>query len=976
MLCLHTVQAQHKGGFVAVDHVLRTKPAVLDLALQSSDGRDVSHVQLQKTAVIQVRAAASSICTYSGYDQAGRRIVATIDRTQGCLVTVIDNGVGYDLRQLPGERMLTRLPAPLRESACATAPELVSPQIRSMVAGSMKHTDNAQANDTLTLDLAIECDGDLVIELGSVDAARAYVTHLVAVGSAVYEQELRVRLRIANMRIWTPEESPYDRESSVFGLLGEFVDRYEATMTSTPRDIAVLVTARGGEGGVARSIGGLCEKGASYCAIDVSTDVRDFPTWTWDAQVLCHEIGHICGGIHTQSCFWPQPLDSCITAESGQCYRSEDVRPTRGTIMSYCHMQRRNGGISVLEFHPRQRSILRAYIEQARCADRPARRTDTCTLTIIVKDPQGQPLRGVELTLSPIEDDLYRGLPEPLKQPTKITGTDGRVVFDSLGIALYTIDIAKPFIRVDIDEFEDDASVTTMVEPSSSELILTLSKAVLTRFIIDSVNNGNTVVLNRYMSSPQVRLELDNCPTSTETSTSIYERYIVPGTYVVAPSAIGWRFVPQSREITVDADSTVVSAQFTGVKTSDTLVTVVIGAGFVHRTLAPPQGLVGGDKYRLYDDDAGDIVAADVVPENGVAVIENMPVERVYTAWTNIDTSQYARWYQWNTVVVPLYGVPSTMFVKRERKRPLFARRYTFTRDVGAYKPLFEPIMLQNTAKPRNVISQIDVPFELLTGGKTISVYRNGFLTFGTNKLPLYTTLPLQMTDDVDAIVSPLGMFIVPDTNAPNPWHIAYEIQGVAPNRVIVIEWQELAARVFNFQGVATMTGRFTFQVRIHENAAIEFVYQRPVAVSLPAFAHIGLRGADELDNSIVRFQSNSAREATAGFEFETNPENLVYEIDMPSGLRYRWGLEATSVADVKAESVTVAAHIEKIHVQSTSQICRVQLFSLHGSLVADITLNSDQAEMPTNGLASGAYTVVVTTADACYVKTIMHLAR
>jgi len=977
MLGPHSLQAQRKSAIVDIDQVLRKRPASLELSLPSNDGRDVYVATMHKSNVVAASVASLALCTYTGSDQAGRSVVATIDRTLGCVVTVLDRGVGFDLHQLPGERSLHRLLAPSRETTCRTAPELVSPLIREMVTSSHKPADNVQSTDTLTLDLAIECDGDLVRELGSVEAARAYVTHLIAVGSAVYEQELHVRLRIANLRVWEPDESPYDLEHDVFGLLGEFVDEYERSMQAVDRDVAIVITARGGAGGVARSIGGLCEQGASYCAIDVNAEAEDYPTWSWDAQVLCHEIGHICGGIHTQSCYWPQPLDSCITSESGLCYTSEEVRPTRGTIMSYCHMQRRNGGTSVMEFHPRQRPILRTYIEQAQCPDRPGRRSDTSSLTVIVRDQQGLPLQGVQLSITLIDNDLYGGLPKAPNQSALITDLNGRVRFDSLGIALYTIDIAKPYIRVGIGEFEDDASITTLVESSRSELVLTLSKAVLARFVIDSVNNGNTVVLNRFMSRPQLRLALDDCPTNKQASTSIYERYLVAGSYVVVPSAIGWRFIPQSRELTIDLDSSVVTAQFRGVKTSDSAVTVVVGSGFVHCTSAPSLGLTGGDEYRLFDDDAGEIVAADVVPESGVAVIENIPAARVYSAWTNIDTAVYARWYQEHNAIVPLYGVPSTFFVKRERKRPLFARPYTFSRSVGTYKPLFEPIFLQNYAKPTNVISQITLPFTLPTGGTTLSVYRNGFLTLGTNKLPLYTLLPLQMTDDIDAIISPLGTQLIPDTNAPNPWHVAYELQGTAPNRMVVIEWQELAARVYDpATGVAKTSGRFTFQARIHENFTVDFVYQRPVALWYPVFVQIGLRGADELDNSIVRFPSGSAREATASFEYETDPSNTIYETDMTSGLTYRWSPGAASVYSDDDESVIVMALGDKIQVRSITHLRRVQLYTLHGDLVADLPSNGELIELSCNGFSSGPYTVVVTTDDACYVKTIMHLAR
>lgn len=973
---MHALQAQQRNGYVDVARVLRQRPTTLHVELPSVGGLSGGAL-LHKSDIVHPRAASAAICTYAGTDKFGRRIVATIDTTLGCVVTVLDNGVALQMRQPAGQRGLRVYEAPFNESTCATAPELVTASVRTMVSDAIKNFDAVQFTDTLTLDLAIECDGDLAFELGSEQAARAYATHLVGVGSAVYEQELRVRLRIANMRVWKPEDSPYDRESDVYGLLGEFIELYERTMQAVNRDIAVVITARGGEGGVARSIGGLCEKGASYCSIDVTGAAQDYPAWTWDAQVLCHEIGHICGGIHTQSCYWPQPLDSCITAESGQCYSPEDVRPTRGTIMSYCHMQRRNGATSVLEFHPRQRPILRSYIEQARCADRPGLRTDTSALTVLVRDPSGQPLQGVQLTLSPIDDDLYGGLPEALEQPTRVSDANGRVKFDSLGIALYTIDIAKPFIRVGIDEFEDDASVTTLVETSASEVALVLGKGVLTRFVIDSVNNGSTVVLSRFMSSPQLHIEVDNITTSDTAISSVYERYITPGTYIVAPSAISWRFEPRVSEIHVSLDSTIMTRRFVGKRIADSLVSVVIGTGVIHRTLAPPTSLCAGDEYRVFDDEAGAIVAADVMPDAGVAVVEGMPAARVYSAWTNIDTSVYARWYQEHTAIVPIYGQPSTLFVKRERKRPLFARQYVFSRNVGVYKPLLDPVILQSYTKPQNVISQIKLPFALPTGGSTLSVYRSGFLTFGTNKLPLYTLLPLQMTDDVDAIVSPLGTQLIPDTNAPNPWHVAYEIQGTAPNRIAVIEWQELAARVYDpGTGVAKTSGRFTFQARIHERTAIEFVYQRPVALWYPVFVQIGLRGADELDNSIVRFPSGSAREATASFEYETNPTNTIYETDMSSGLTYRWSAGATSVLSDDEQASTIVDRGDKIQAQSTSTLRRMQLYTLQGALIADLDCSGKSAEISCDGLASGPYTVVVTTADACYVKTIMHLAR
>jgi hypothetical protein len=847
-----------------------------------------------------------------------------------------------------------------------------------MVAAAGKDVDGIQSADTITLDVAVECDGDLALELGSVDAARAYVLRLFSAASAVYERELRVRLRISSLRVWTPEESPYDRETSVYGLLNEFVERYEATMSAVDRDLAVVITARGGEGGVARSIGGLCEKGASYCAIDVNGVVDSYPAWTWDAQVLCHEIGHICGGIHTQSCYWPQPLDSCITSESGRCYSSEDVRPTRGTIMSYCHMQRRNGAVSVLEFHPRQRLILRTYIEQALCSGTAPVRADTNALTVVVRDQSGQPLRGVALSLSVISDDLYRGLPPAPVPNTLVTDAEGEVRFQSLGTALYTVSVTKPYIRITTNDYDDESFTITMVESSQSRLELTLAKAVKMRVIIDSVIGLHTVVLCRFKSAPDLRVDLDNAPTSDTATTTIFERYILPGSYVVAPSALGWKFSPGTAAMQAVQDSAQVEVRFSANSTSMDVASVVIGSGIANRTKLPATQLAGGNVYTLYNEDTQQIIAQGVMPPSGVAVIDDVPAQGYYGVRLSIDTATYAPWYQQNDAIVPLYGQPSTLFVQRERKRPLLARTYRFSSTVETHKPLPSLSILQDPYTPFNAISTIDVPFTLPSGGQRMSVHRNGFVTFGTNKLPLYTIYPLLMTDDVDAIIAPLGMQLVPDTNAPNPWHVGYSVQGASPSRMVVVEWQEFAARVYDPEtGVAKMSGRFSFQLRVHEDGTMEFAYLRPVAITYPVTAHIGIRGADVLDNSIVSFQENSAREAIAGFRYEGDHlENITELTDMPSGLVYRWTKQTSSAHDNAQSLFNVTSTMDALLVTSSEPLGSVQVYSLIGELITEQRTEASRLVIPTLGMQTGIYTVVRTHGNDCYVRTIMHLVR
>ena len=67
--------------------------------------------------------------------------------------------------------------------------------------------------------------------------------------------------------------------------------------------------------------------------------IRDsnLPTYSWNVEVITHELGHNFGSPHTQSCSWPGgALDNCYATEEG-C--PPGPAPTNGgTIMSYCHL--------------------------------------------------------------------------------------------------------------------------------------------------------------------------------------------------------------------------------------------------------------------------------------------------------------------------------------------------------------------------------------------------------------------------------------------------------------------------------------------------------------------------------------------------------------------------------------------------------------------------------------------------------------
>lgn len=81
-----------------------------------------------------------------------------------------------------------------------------------------------------------------------------------------------------------------------------------------------------------------------FVNLDNSSTAVKFPTYSWDVEVLAHEMGHIVGSPHTHACCWNPPgtgktaIDGCYTLE-GSCAMPVPQYPAAGgTIMSYCHL--------------------------------------------------------------------------------------------------------------------------------------------------------------------------------------------------------------------------------------------------------------------------------------------------------------------------------------------------------------------------------------------------------------------------------------------------------------------------------------------------------------------------------------------------------------------------------------------------------------------------------------------------------------
>ena len=163
---------------------------------------------------------------------------------------------------------------------------------------------------------------------GNLVDAQNYLVQLLGAVSDIYMRDVNVKLMISFMRIWSSGGEPFDQNN-----LDSFRQYWNNNEDTSGLDIIHLVTSRRdlGFGGIAYV--------SAYCSdsrYSISGYINgSFPTpagapsiGNWDLIVMAHEMGHNFGTLHTHDIAQYDPLiDSCA-----QGY------PSRGTIMSYCHI--------------------------------------------------------------------------------------------------------------------------------------------------------------------------------------------------------------------------------------------------------------------------------------------------------------------------------------------------------------------------------------------------------------------------------------------------------------------------------------------------------------------------------------------------------------------------------------------------------------------------------------------------------------
>ncbi len=196
----------------------------------------------------------------------------------------------------------------------------------------------------------------------SVPNTTAYALALMASSSAVYAKEVNVKLTVGYLRVWTIQDPYTSNDGST--LLDQFRFEWIANQGGVERVVAHLISRRTSisVGGIA-FLNALCNPTYGYGLSAVLGTINNLPAYSYDVEVVTHELGHNFGSQHTHWCGWNGgPIDTCYFTEGG-CYNGP-LHPAVGTIMSYCDTE---GGSVILTFGPQPAAVIRNGAENASC---------------------------------------------------------------------------------------------------------------------------------------------------------------------------------------------------------------------------------------------------------------------------------------------------------------------------------------------------------------------------------------------------------------------------------------------------------------------------------------------------------------------------------------------------------------------------------------------------------------------------------
>jgi len=203
----------------------------------------------------------------------------------------------------------------------------------------------------------VEVDNGLANQLGGLNASVNYVASLYNEVLTLYDND-NISVNVSEVYVWQGS-SPYSGDSD--GILDQMSN------TSPNADLTTLLSNQG-SGGIAW-LSGLCSVSNATNFNSIYGSYASVPTYSWDVEVVAHEMGHNLSSPHTHACAWNgnnTAIDGC-GPNAGYSEGCDGANPAGGgTIMSYCHLT--SVGINfTLGFGPQPAQRIRNYVDASNC---------------------------------------------------------------------------------------------------------------------------------------------------------------------------------------------------------------------------------------------------------------------------------------------------------------------------------------------------------------------------------------------------------------------------------------------------------------------------------------------------------------------------------------------------------------------------------------------------------------------------------
>lgn len=210
---------------------------------------------------------------------------------------------------------------------------------------------------------------------------------------------------------------------------------------------------------------------------------------------------------------------------------------------------------------------------------------------------------------------------------------------------------------------------------------------------------------------------------------------------------------------------------------------------------------------------------------------------------------------------------------------------YSFSQSNTAYVPLTSSTTIRASGWDDHVDS-VSMPFTFNFNGvdySAVSVNSNGYITFGATDSGTTSFNPISSTAGYSGAVSAFGRDLISNAST-----IVYGTEGVEPNRVFVVQWNN--AR--RYSGSAIAGDILNFQIRLYEASnVVQVRYGSNSATSTANTikGEVGLRGSTNTDYNNRSGGNNTAWNGLSAGTANNNNVNLKNGLVPASGLTFTW---------------------------------------------------------------------------------------